>query len=204
MKKSVCILLLIILSSFAFAFSCSGGKDQGGDGKKYYSFTISETELTLDEGESEKLVCSYGDKTILFSSSDEKIAEVKADGTITAISAGVAYITAKADGEDGVEKICKVTVVKNEYTIEIDRTDGITALVGAKLAFRATVYKNGEITALSVKWSVTPSGLTVTEKDGVATIEFTAAGEYEVKATYGNAEKSLKVKVVSEIGEADV
>lgn len=196
MRKIICILLSVIA---VFALTVTGCKKESvNEGKTYYSFTISETEVTLDEGETHGLICSYGDKKILYTTSDDSVATVSADGTITAVRAGEAYITATVEGAENESKICKVTVVKFVYTVEIDRGN-LDAVVGAKLAFNATVYKNGEETGLAVSWSVTPSA-TVEANGNAAAITFAAAGEYTLRAIYGNSSATITVKVVSEIG----
>ena len=198
MKRTFYILLSLIISLLAVSFTgCK--KDKFAAGKTYYGFTMSETELTLDEGETHGLICSYGDKDIFYNSSDDGVATVNENGVITAVGVGVAYITATADAPDA-QKTCKVTVVKNVYTVEIDREENLTAVTGAKLAFKATVYKNDEKTELSVSWSVTPSGLTIVADGDTATVTFSAAGEYTLKATYGNSSATVTVKVVNEIG----
>lgn len=44
-------------------------------------------------------------KTIAYNSSDEKIATVASDGTVTGVAAGSAMITATADGKSGTSAI---------------------------------------------------------------------------------------------------
>lgn len=60
--------------------------------------TLSNTELTVEEGQSKTLVASLTPtdtlETVSWTSSDEKIATVK-DGKVTAVAAGIATITAK-------------------------------------------------------------------------------------------------------------
>lgn len=81
-------------------------------GKPVESITLNETELELTVGEKAVLTASitpedaeYGD--ITWSSSDESVTSVDAQGTVTAVSAGKAKITASAGDK---EAYCNVTV----------------------------------------------------------------------------------------------
>ena len=82
---------------------------------------ISESEMTIKEGESVALTATcYPNNTtfskkIIWSSSDTNVAIVDANGTVTAKSAGTAVITATS--ENGKTASCTVTVnKKNTYT----------------------------------------------------------------------------------------
>lgn len=202
MKRAFCLALSLTICAFATFFTACK-KENVNEGKTYYNFVMSETELTLDAGEKHGLICSYGDEKIIYTSSDDKVATVGEDGTVTAVSVGTAYITAAAENSDA-QKICKVTVVKTIYTIGLDRNEEITAVVGAKLAFNATVYKDGEKTELAAAWSVTPSGLTFIADGNTATVTFSTVGEYTLKATYGEASATITVKVVNGTEEETV
>lgn len=86
--------------------------------------TLSNTELTVEEGQSKTLVASLTPtdtlETVSWTSSDEKIATVK-DGKVTAVAAGIATITAKT--ESGIEAECKVTVTKPVKVEELPSID---------------------------------------------------------------------------------
>lgn len=198
-KKIIGFILAIIATiGVCCLTACKKDEAKNADPKTTYSFAISKTEMTLESGQSEKLECRYGDKKIVFSSSDDNIATVAADGTVTAVNAGVAYITAKADGVEGAEKMCKVTVVKYEYRVEIDRDTTLTAIKGASLDFVATVYRGGEKSNLTVKFMVTPTAATIIDKN-TARVTFSATGEYTVKAEYAGVYAVVTVKVTDSI-----
>ena len=57
-------------------------------------------------------------KTILWSSSDEQVARVSEDGTVTGIAAGRVEITAKTE-DGGFEKTCELVVMSNDYYITL-------------------------------------------------------------------------------------
>ncbi len=205
-SKRIISLLIAVIAALGVCFltACNTATGDGGkaDGKITYSFAISKTAVTLEAGQSEKLECRYGDKKIIFSSSDDKIATVSDNGTVNAVSAGVAYITAKADGVDGAEKMCKVTVVKYEYSVEIDREASITAVIKDKavtLDFVAIVYKNGEKSDLIVNFTVNPNVATLVVSGNTARVTFSATGEYTVKAEYAGKTAAVTVKVVNDV-----
>lgn len=205
-SKRIISLLIAVIAAFGVCFltACNTATGDGGkaDGKITYSFAISKTAVTLEAGQSEKLECRYGDKKIIFSSSDDKIATVSDNGTVNAVSAGVAYITAKADGVDGAEKMCKVTVVEYEYSVKIDREESITAVIKDKavpLDFVAIVYKNGEKSDLIVNFTVNPDGANLVVGGNTARVTFSATGEYTVKAEYAGKTATVTVKVVNSV-----
>lgn len=74
--------------------------------------TLNKTTLAKIVGETEKLTATVApvnatDKTVTWTTSDDKKATVGADGTVTAIAAGSATITAKAGTKTAT---CEVTV----------------------------------------------------------------------------------------------
>ena len=189
-------LLAVLLGAFALT-GCKKDKDKVEDTNKTveYSFNISTTEMSLELGESEKLECHYGDKKIVFVSSDASVATVAEDGTVSAVSVGTAYVTAKADGVAGAEKICKVIVSKTEYVVTLNVTGNINAVKGAAVEFTATVLKNGSKSDLVAIYTVSGNGATVVTDGNVSRITFGAAGEYVVKAEYQGAAVTVTVTV---------
>lgn len=205
-SKRIISLLIAVIAALGVCFltACNTATGDGGkaDGKITHSFAISKTAVTLEAGQTEKLECRYGDKKIIFSSSDDKIATVSDNGTVNAVSAGVAYITAKADGVDGAEKMCKVTVVEYEYSVKINREESITAVIKDKavmLEFVAIVYKNGEKSDLIVNFTVNPDGANLVVSGNTARVTFSATGEYTIKAEYAGKTATVTVKVVNSV-----
>ena len=121
------------------------------------------------------------------------MATVAADGKITAVAVGTAYIRVYADKQ---EKICKVTVVKNDWTIKIDCESSITAVNSLNKEFTAVVYKNGEKTAETVVWTISAGAELFT--DGNLTRVYTEkTGTYTLTATYKKASASVTIAVIS-------
>lgn len=78
--------------------------------------TLNKTTDSLNVGDTDTLIATVKpdnatNKKVVWSSSDEKIATVDANGKVTAISKGKATITAKVDGTD-LKATCEVTVTE--------------------------------------------------------------------------------------------
>ena len=166
--------------------------ETGADVK--YNIVLSATELTLEAGESEILYASYGTEKVKFESTDESIATVTDDGTVTAKAAGTAYIKVTAGGK---EKICKVTVEKIVWTVEIEGEKTITAANSLNKEFYATVYKNGEKTSAVAEWII-DGGASVYADDNVARAYITSVGTYTLTASYKGATATVVITVISE------
>ena len=196
-KRIIVLITIIALLFGAVALTACNNGDAPNKTIEY-SFNISKTEMSLEVGESEKLECHYGDKKIGFVSSDTSIATVSEDGTVSAVAEGVAYVTAKAEGVDGAEKICKITVTKSVYTVSLGIEEKINAITGASIEFNAIVYKNGVKTALVANFTVSPADSVVADNN-VARVTFSRAGGYGVKAEYRGAVASVTVTVTDAI-----
>ncbi len=78
------------------------------------------------------------DKTIIWSSSDTKVATVDTAGKVTAIGEGSAVITAKAKDAGGKSATCSIKVVKQDSVVKGDLTgDGEVAMVDVVKVARA-------------------------------------------------------------------
>ena len=131
------------------------------------SLTINKTEATLYEGDRLELTVETApvyatDHTVTWSSSNEKVATVDANGKVTAIVAGSATITATANDGSGLKATCKLTVKRNV----------LTSLTISKS--QATITQ-GETITLSVKTAPTSApdhSVTWTSSDEkVATVD---------------------------------
>ena len=77
--------------------------------------TLNKAEASISVGNSEKLTATVtpenaANKALTWASSDEDVATVAPDGTVTAVKAGAATITATAADGSGKSAVCKVTV----------------------------------------------------------------------------------------------
>ena len=212
--KRIALLLTVITVIFAACFSFAGCADNsddsipggGSDGTASessliesgdknaeikYNIVLSATEMELDVGESKVLHASYGNKTLTFESSDKSVATVSADGTVTAKASGTAYITVSAEGKS---KICKVTVVKTEWTVVIDGESAITAKAPFNKEFTAAIYKNGEKYYAIVDWTAT-GGAELTVDGNTVRIYIGGTGTYTLTATCKGVSASVAITV---------
>ena len=110
------LFLVICIICFGLALSVAaacGGENDGPASIPVISVALDKTSAELEEGDTVKLTATVlpsnaTDKTVLWESSDKSVATVS-DGTVTAIAAGTANITASAGGKTAV---CAVTVKK--------------------------------------------------------------------------------------------
>ena len=77
--------------------------------------TLNKAEISISVGNSETLTATVApenaaNKALTWASSDEDVATVAPDGTVTAVKAGAATITATAADGSGKPAVCKVTV----------------------------------------------------------------------------------------------
>ena len=130
----------------------------------------------VEEGYTKKLSVSYApveyshDDTLLWSSSDETVATVTEDGTVTGIAQGEAVITAALKEDPSIKAECTVTVTQVNYGIKLSEYQkelnvGETYQIPAEIVVPkddtdttewissdesvATVSGNGEVTAVA-------------------------------------------------------
>ena len=143
------------------------------------SVSLSKTELTLTEGDSETITATVKpddatDKTVTWSSSDTAVATVDG-GKIAAVKEGTATITAKAGEKTAT---CTVTVKKKVIaveSVELDKTE-LELTEGESQTLVATV-KPDDATDKTVEWSTSDAevatveaGVVTAVKEGTATI----------------------------------
>ena len=121
-----------------------------------------EQNVNILQAESRKLVANVyptnaTDKTILWSSSDEKVATVAADGTVIGVAAGRTTITAKTE-DGGFEQKCELVVMSNDYYITL--TKEVNSFVDNKAQVPMSLHNAGD--AQGIQFDVyLPEGLTM-------------------------------------------
>lgn len=111
------LTLAIALISCCIIWSCN---DDDDNTVKVSGITLDTTAITLIVGQDTSLTANItptdaSDTTITWESSSTDIATVDTDGTITAVAAGTATVTASAQNGT-VTASCTVTVLANEFT----------------------------------------------------------------------------------------
>ena len=161
------------------------------------SVTLNAEDMTLFIGQTGKLTATVApenttDKTIVWKSDNEAIAAVSADGTVTAVSVGVANITASCGA---VSATCKVTV--NPVTAS-DITLGVqdmTLLVGQSDKIIAKVFPE-DTTDKTVIWTTDNEAIATVSADG--TVTAIAVGVANITATCGEVSATCKVTVIKQ------
>lgn len=175
------------------------------------SVSLSKTELTLTEGDSETITATVKpddatDKTVTWTSSDPAVATVEG-GKITAVKEGEATITAKAGDKTAT---CKVTVEKKIIaveSVELDKSE-LELTEGDSATLVATV-KPDDATDKTVTWSSSDPAVATVEggkitavKEGTATITV-KAGEKSATCVVTVKKKVIAVESV-ELDKAEV
>lgn len=166
------------------------------------SVTLDQTTMELTVNGTGKLTATVKPdettvKTIQWSSSDETVATVGADGTVTALKEGTAVITAKC-GEKSAE--CTVTV-KAEAVVPASITMEPTTLsltVGQTHALIATVLPENA-TDKTVTWSSDAPSIVDVAADGTVTAK--AVGTVTVTARAANGLAVTCIVTVTVAGE---
>ena len=160
--------------------------------------TLGQATATLVEGETMTLVATVTpddatEKSVTWTSSDDAVATVDEEGVVTAISAGVAIITAKAGD---VEATCEVTVESAFVAVEEIVLDQATATLveGETMTLVATVTPD-EATEKSVTWTTSDENVATVDEAGVVTA--VSAGVATITAKAGDVEATCEVTVES-------
>lgn len=159
-------------------------------------FSIRASEMTLKIGESTTLPVNIeplnttDDRTIIWTSSNNNIVRVNAEGTVTATGAGTATISA-ACGEFVSE--CRITVVVPVTSVSISRAEA-TMNKGETLTLTAAVGPSNTTEDRSISWSSDNTSV-VTVKNGVVTA--VGPGTARITASHGKYYASCTVTVFS-------
>lgn len=174
-------------------------------------FELNTNKLALDLSEtaaSKLEIASYEpsdttdkDKSVSWTTSDDKVATVAEDGTVTAIGKGTATITATITNEEGTEisRTCEVTVKRSATSVKLD-AETMTLKNGQEKQLTATVEPEGADDA-DIIWSSTkPAVATVSDtgmvkaaaENGTAIITATTANGKSASCTVTVATKHLE------------
>lgn len=159
------------------------------------NIVLDKDELTLDVTESSKLTVSYNptnttvDKTVVWTSSNEAVAVVDANGNVTAVSTGKATITATVAGKTAT---CEVTVKGKEVVVESIKLDKekATAKKDETLQLTADVKANDEV---KVIWMSSDESVATVDENGKVTMIGT--GEVTITAKAGGKSATCVITV---------
>lgn len=171
------------------------------------SISVSETEANIETGKTLELTVTIApddarNKTVTWSSSDETVATVSQEGTVTAVKAGEATITAATNDGTELTASCKITVTpKLATSIKLDK-ERLEMEAGATETLKATVLPE-DAGDRTVTWSSSDETVATVSHEG--TVTAVKAGEATITATTNDgtgltASCIVKVNETSGIG----
>ena len=173
----------LIIAAAAALFVIAGCSSKTDDGLTVRKVIVTPDEVSLPEGLTESLSVTVEPSTasytiITWTSSDTKVATISKKGTLTAISAGEATITATVNGVSGT---CDVTVTRNTTAVTGIKlsAENLKVGIGSSEALIATVTPS-DAANRKVTWSSSNPAIATVE-DGLVT--GIALGECDVTAT---------------------
>ncbi|MBQ5723202.1 MAG: Ig domain-containing protein, partial [Muribaculaceae bacterium] len=154
------------------------------DSKADY-IALDRTEVSLETSQTTTLVAtvlpeSATDKSVTWTSSNEAVATVDANGMVTAIAVGEAIITATTTDGSDLSASCKVTVVPVlAMSIELDKTE-LDAMEMTEFQLTATVLPENT-TNKGVVWSSSDNEIASVDETGL--VKMLRVGSVVITAT---------------------
>lgn len=163
------------------------------------SVSVSPESISLECGNTRQLTATISPENataeeITWTSSDETIATVSSDGTVTGISKGNATITATAGGKSGT---CKVTVTLEVQSVEVSPATATLTSKGETIQLTATVLPEG---AGEATWTSSDETVATVSAEGIVT----AVGEGTAIITATAGEKTATCTITVSISIADI
>lgn len=165
----VLVLGLVACTIFGSQFTelFTGGKND----TPVRALTLSQRNADLTVGSTVKLTASGGESIVSFSSSNEAVATVSADGTVKAVGEGSAVVTAKAGD---LTASCSVAVKGPEQTdvpatntLFLQSSGGLTGQFSIDPGETASVEVVGS--SAPVTWSSSDSQIATVDASGIVT-----------------------------------
>ena len=164
--------------------------------------TLDKTSVSLKKGETAKLKATVSpsnttENSVSYYSSDDDIATVSADGTITAVKGGTATITAMA-GEKSAK--CTVTVSVAMTGVKADGNTSRKAVVGDKINLSVLKVPADATDAATAKWTTSNPNVATVSSNGAVTA--VAPGEVTITATVNKWKVDYKITIADKTGES--
>ena len=165
---------------------------------KVQTITVDKSKLILEEGSTEKLTATIApenaeDKSVTWTSSDEKIATVDENGNVTAVAEGKCTITVASKETPSIKATSEITVLKKgDFTLELNKTTAVLNK-GEKITLKPT-FTPTSVSNQSVTWKSSDENIATVDEDGSVT------GVAEGKATItvtsqANTEKTATCEI---------
>lgn len=159
------------------------------------ALTLSQRNADLTVGSTVKLTASGGESIVSFSSSNEAVATVSADGTVKAVGEGSAVVTAKAGD---LTASCSVAVKGTEQTKEPEDLsiysvygESVVTDVTIELGKPAPMKVQG--TESAVTWSIADTSIATVDSSGMVT--GVAVGDTTLTATVDGQTLTCTIRI---------
>lgn len=159
------------------------------------ALTLSQRNADLTVGSTVKLTASGGESIVSFSSSNEAVATVSADGTVKAVGEGSAVVTAKAGD---LTASCSVAVKGTEQTKEPEDLS-IYSVYGKNVVTDVTIELGSPApmkvqgTESAVTWSIADTSIATVDSSGMVT--GVAVGETTLTATVDGQTLTCTIRI---------
>ena len=169
------------------------------------SITLDETSISIGVGNSRQLTASITpedawNKTVVWTTSDSKIAAVTKDGIVTAVKPGT--VTIKAVAQDtGKKASCKVTVSVIPVTSFSLNIAELHQKEGTRYQLTTTDVQPAEATYSTIKWESTYPEIASVDENGMVTLH--KAGMAVIKAYVTETQFVSKCLVFVESAEEE-
>lgn len=189
----VLVLGLVACTIFGSQFTelFTGGKTD----TPVQALTLSQRNADLTVGSTVKLTASGGESIVSFSSSNEAVATVSADGTVKAVGEGSAVVTAKAGD---LTASCSVAVKGTEQTKEPEDLS-IYSVYGESVATDVTIKVGSDAlmevqgTDSAATWSIADTSIATVDSSGMVT--GVAVGETTLTATVDGQTLTCTIRI---------
>lgn len=159
------------------------------------ALTLSQRNADLTVGSTVKLTASGGESIVSFSSSNEAVATVSADGTVKAVGEGSAVVTAKAGD---LTASCSVAVKGTEQTKEPENLS-IYSVYGKNVVTDVTIELGSPApmkvqgTESAVTWSIADTSIATVDSSGMVT--GVAVGDTTLTATVDGQTLTCTIRI---------
>lgn len=189
----VLVLGLVACTIFGSQFTelFTGGKPD----TPVRALTLSQRNADLTVGSTVKLTASGGESIVSFSSSNEAVATVSADGTVKAVGEGSAVVTAKAGD---LTASCSVAVKGTEQTKEPEDLS-IYSVYGKNVVTDVTIELGSPApmkvqgTESAVTWSIADTSIATVDSSGMVT--GVAVGDTTLTATVDGQTLTCTIRI---------
>ena len=189
----VLVLGLVACTIFGSQFTelFTGGKPD----TPVRALTLSQRNADLTVGSTVKLTASGGESIVSFSSSNEAVATVSADGTVKAVGEGSAVVTAKAGD---LTASCSVAVKGTEQTKEPEDLS-IYSVYGESIVTDVTIELGNPApmkvqgTESAVTWSIADTSIATVDSSGMVT--GVAVGDTTLTATVDGQTLTCTIRI---------